>query len=131
MATKWGVDGKLKVSDNLVAEVREWTLEETQDIIEDTAMGDTWRTFITDSGLKSWTAQVTAMFDETDTTGQQALAIGQGVSVKLMPEGDTSGDYYYSGTAVVESVSVEVPHDNLIMRRISLRGSGTLTKTTV
>lgn len=131
MSTKWGVDGKIKISDNPVLEVRGWTLEMSQEPIEDTVMGDTWRTFIPDSGLKSWNATLNVLYDENDATGQEAATIGATVAVKFMAEGDSSGDTYYSGSGIIEGVGVEVPHDALITRRITIRGNGALSKTTV
>ena len=44
MANHKGSEGVVKVGSDTVAEVRDWSLEETADVIEDTSMGDSART---------------------------------------------------------------------------------------
>ena len=50
MANHTGVDGVVKVGTNTVAEVRNWSVSESADTIEDTTMNDTSRTY--QDGLK-------------------------------------------------------------------------------
>ena len=127
--THWGVEGVVKLGSNVVGEMQQWSFEQTQEPVEDTAMGDTDRTYIINSGLKAWTAQIEVAWDETDTNGQEALTIGAGVTLNLGPEGFSTGDVYYSGAAIVESVGLAVQKDALIMRKYTLRGNGALTRT--
>ena len=51
MATHAGKSGLVKNGSNTIAEVRTWTINTNADVIEDTAMGDTARTYL--SGLTS------------------------------------------------------------------------------
>ena len=46
MATSIGKDGAVYVDSqsNAVAEVRDWSLETTSEVVNDTVMGDTWMT---------------------------------------------------------------------------------------
>ena len=53
-------------------------------------------------------------WDETDTTGQEALDVGSSVTLNLYPEGADSGDAYYTGTAIVTGASVAVTMDGVI-----------------
>ena len=128
MANHTGVDGVLKVGTNTVAEVRNWSINETADTLEDTTINDTSRTF--QAGLKSWSGSLTAFWDETDTTGQEALTVGSSATLNLYPEGATTGDIYYSGTAIVNSIGISVPTNGFIERTIGFQGSGALTKGT-
>ena len=73
MANHTGVDGVVKVGTNTVAEVRNWSVSESADTIEDTTINDTSRTY--QAGLKSWSGSLTAFWDETDTNGQVALTV--------------------------------------------------------
>lgn len=125
MANHTGVDGVIKISTNVVAEVRNWSINETADTIEDTTMNDTSRTY--QVGLKGWSGSLTAFWDETDTNGQVALTIGASVTLELYPEGATTGDVKYSGTVIVNSIGISVPTNGMIERTIGFQGSGALT----
>lgn len=129
MATHHGLEGVVKVGSNVVAEVRSFEIETQQDTVDDSVMGDSWHSHLT--GLKSWSANVECLWDETDTNGQVALTIGASVSLTLGPEGATNPDVIYSGTATVKSIGVAVPHDGVVTRRIAFEGSGALVITTV
>lgn len=129
MATHKGSEGVVKVGANTVAEVRSWTIAESADTLEDTSMGDTARTF--KSSLTTFTGSLDVFWDETDSTGQGALTIGAEVTFNVYPEGDTSGDTYYTGTAIVTEVSRTAAFDGLVEASISLQGTGALSESTV
>jgi predicted secreted protein len=92
-------------------------------------MGDTARTY--KSSLTSFSGSLDVFWDETDTSGQGALTIGSEVTLNVYPEGDTSGDTYYSGSAIVTGVSRSASFDGLVEASISVQGTGALTSTTV
>lgn len=129
MATHTGSEGVVKVGANTIAEIRSYSVEQTGDTVEDTAMGDTARTF--KPTLTSWTASADVFWDETDTTGQGALTVGAEVTLGVYPEGDASGDSYYSGSAIVTGVSISGSFDGMVEASISLQGTGALTNTDV
>ena len=129
MATHIGRDGKIKVGSNAVAEVRSFSIEETGDTVEDTVMTDTARTYL--ATLTSVTGSADVFWDETDTSGQGALTVGSSVTINFYPEGDDSGDTYYSGSAIVTGVSRSSSFDGMVEASISLQGSGALTPSTV
>lgn len=131
MAGKWGVDGLVRIGTNAVAEIQNWEVEESVDPIVDTSMGDTAETHIIGSGISSWTCTATCLWDETDTNGQQACSLKASVTLNLHPEGNASGDLYYTGTASVVRRGVAVPKDNVITRVIEFRGNGPLSEATV
>jgi predicted secreted protein len=129
MATHTGSEGTVKVGVNAIAEIRSFSIEESADTLEDTTMGDTARTY--KSSLTTFTGTVDVLWDETDTNGQGALTIGAAVTLNLYPEGDTSGDTYYSGAAIVTGRTINSSFDGLVEMSISVQGSGALTQTTV
>jgi len=129
MASHKGSEGTVKVGSNSIAEIRSYTLEETADTIEDTSMGDSARTY--KSSLTSFSGSVDVLWDETDTSGQGALDIGAEVTLNVYPEGDTSGDTYYSGTVIVTGVNRTGSYDGLVEASISVQGTGALTESTV
>ena len=128
MATHKGQDGVVKVGSNAVAEVRSFSIEETADTVEDTVMTDSARTYI--STLTSFTGSVDVFWDETDTTGQIALANGNTVTIEFHPEGTDTGDTYYSGSAIVTGFSRSASFDGMVEATITLQGSGALTTST-
>ena len=129
MATHAGSEGTVKVGSNAIAEIRSFSLEETADTLEDTTMGDTARTY--KSSLTTFTGSVDVFWDETDTSGQGALTIGASVTLNVYPEGDASGDTYYTGSAIVTGVTRSSSFDGLVEASITVQGSGALTASTV
>lgn len=129
MATHKGSEGTVKVGSNAVAEIRSFSLTQSADTLEDTSMGDTARTYL--SSLTNFSGSVDCFWDETDTSGQGALTIGASVTLNLYPEGDTAGDTYYSGTAIVTGIDINSSFDGMVEASISVQGSGALTTSTV
>jgi len=128
MATHTGSEGTVKVGANTIAEIRSFSVEETSDTAEDTSMGDSYRTYKTT--LKSWSGSVDVFWDETDTTGQGALAVGSQVTMKFYPEGATTGDIYLTGSAIVTSLSINSSFDGLVESSIKVQGTGALSTAT-
>ena len=129
MATHTGSAGLVKVGSNTVAEVRSFTLDTSAEILEDTALTDTSRTYAV--GKKGATVSVECWWDETDTNGQIAIAEGNQVTINLYPEGADSADYYFSGTYIITGQSVSVPTDGIIESTFSATMTGALTRGTV
>ena len=131
MATHTGSEGTLKVGANTIAEIRSYSLEETADTVEDTSMGDSYRSFKTT--LKGWTGSVDVFWDETDTTGQGGLVVGAQVTISVFPEGASAGvsEKYYTGTATVTGKTITGSFDGMVESTITLQGTGALTESTL
>jgi predicted secreted protein len=129
MASHIGRNGIVKVGANTVAEVKSFSIEESADTVETTKMTDVARSHAIT--LTSFSGSLDCFWDETDTTGQGALTIGASVTLALYPEGDTTGDTYYSGTALVTGVSRSASFDGMVEASISVQGTGALTASTV
>ena len=129
MATHKGSEGTVKVGSNAVAEIRSYSIEESADTLEDTSMGASARSY--KPSLTSFSGSLDVFWDETDTSGQGALSIGSEVTLNVYPEGDASGDTYYSGSAIVTGVSRTGSFDGLVEASISVQGNGALTESTV
>ena len=126
MATYTGRLGAVYSGANAVAEIRDWSLEETSEVVADTVMGDTWVS--NKPTLKSWTASFNAYWDDTDTNGQGSLATGSEITLNLYPEGQTEDKTYWYGTAIITSVSKSASFDGLIEASFSVTGSGQLSQ---
>jgi hypothetical protein len=129
MANHTGSEGVVKVGANTVAEVRDWSLSETADTIEDTSMGDSART--RKPGLTSASGSITAFWDEADTTGQGAMTVGAEVTLNLYPEGATSGDTYATLSAIITEAGVSASFDGMVEATFSFEANGAVTWGTV
>lgn len=129
MATNIGKDGAVYSGSNAVAEIKEWSLETTSEVADDTVMGDSWMTHT--ATQKSWTASFTAFWDPTDATGQQTLTEGASITLNLYPTGNNSGDYEWTGTATITSVSKTASFDGFVEASFSAQGNGALVEGTV
>ena len=124
-----GSEGAIKIGSNQIAEVKSYSLDESADTIETTSMGDAARTHL--SSLTSFSGSVDCMWDETDTNGQTALAVGSTVTLLWYPEGSASGATYYSGSVIVTGKNITGSFDGLVEASIAIQGSGAITTATV
>lgn len=129
MATHKGSEGTVKIGTNAIAEIRTWTINESADTVEDTTMGDSARTY--KPSLTSWDGSMDVYWDETDTNGQGAATIGAEITLNVYPEGATSGDSYYTGSAIVTGVSRTASFDGMVEASLTFQGTGALSASTV
>jgi hypothetical protein len=129
MATHKGSEGTVKSGANAIAEIRSYTITEIADVLEDTSMGDSSRTYL--SSLKTFTGSIDCFWDETDTNGQLTLDPGSTVTINIYPEGSTSGDTYYTGSVIITEKSVTASFDGMVEASFSFQGTGALSETTV
>lgn len=131
MATEAASGSLVKIGSDTMGEVRSYSLEQQIETIEDTAMGDTARTYKV--GLKSFTGSLDVNFDESDTAQaavQTAIEDGTTVTFEIYPEGETTGDQYFTGTAIITGSTVTASFDGLVEGTISVQGTGALTQST-
>ena len=128
MATFKGSEGVVKAGGNTIGEIRSFSVEQSSDVIEDTKMGDSARTF--KPSLTQFTASVEALFDDTDTA-QTSMTIGSELAFLFQPEGSGSGAYQLSGTGIVTGISQSQSFDGLVERSFTVQGTGALTIGTV
>jgi hypothetical protein len=128
MATHTGSEGTVKIGSATLGEIRSFNLNITTDVIEDTSMGDTFRSF--KSGLSQFTADLEVFFDETDAA-QNALDPAAQLTLELYPEGASSGDTYFTGTVIVTSKTVTSTVDGMVEASFTAQGTGGITETTL
>ena len=128
MATHHGKDAVVHIGGTNIGQATGFTIDTTHDVVEDTALGDSMKSFITGRG--SFTASIDMNFDDDDSA-QGSLVQGASVSVEFMPEGSGSGEQKLSGTGIVTGMSVGVTLDGVTTRTVSLQGSGGLSIGTV
>lgn len=129
MANHHGSEGLVRVGANTVAEVTGFSFTASAEYAEDTTLSDTAKTYNT-TAITSWSGSVTAFWDETDTSGQVAMAPGANVALVLAPEGIDSGDTRYSGNALITEITRNVQRGAITEITFNFIGNGTLTAAT-
>jgi len=124
MATHTGSEGNIKIGSTILGELRSYTLESTSDTIEDTSLGDTSRTFKT--GLKGFSGSASLFFDEADA-GQLLVTAGSSITINVSPEGSSTGDKFFSGSAIVTGYNVSASFDGMVEAEMTFTGNGELT----
>jgi hypothetical protein len=132
MGTHHGKDGVLKIGvagAQSVAEIVDFSYEETVATVDDGAKGDTYETHL--NGRKKWTGEATANFDSSDTAGLEAMTAGASVVLNLYPEGAAAAAKYKTGTVTVTKRGVSVPLDGKVSLSFSFQGNGVLSDAVV
>tara|TARA_R110000824_G_scaffold179824_1_gene360183 strand:+ start:7351 stop:7761 length:411 start_codon:yes stop_codon:yes gene_type:complete len=132
MATHAGHTGSIKAVTSIdgtgaplaVAEVKDWSLETTANLADDTVLGDAW----TSQKLttKSWSTTLNCIWSNDDAA-QEDFVEGGTVQVELYPYGETAGNTKWDGLAIVASVSKSAAADGLVEASFNLTGIGALT----
>jgi len=128
MANHLGREGLVKISSTTIGELRNYALSHSSDTVEDSVIGDTYRTRL--ATMKTWSASGDLYWDETNA-GQLLITIGSSVTLNLYPEGSDSGDTYYSGSAIVTKFDVSASFDGIVEGSIAFEGNGALSTLTV
>jgi predicted secreted protein len=127
MANHLGREGLVKVSLTTIGELRNYALSHSSDTVEDSVIGDTYRTRL--ATMKTFSVSGDLYWDETDA-GQLLITIGSSVTLNLYPEGNTAGDIYYSGAAIVTKFDISASFDGIVEGSIAFEGNGALSTLT-
>ena len=127
MACNMGKDGVIKVTATggtatAVGHVRNWSIDESIDLLEGTSMGDIYKDYC--PALKDWSGSMDVLWEPTDA-GQQILQVGSVVQVILYPTGEAALNYF-SGTIIVQSISRTASYDGLVELSMTFQGTGDL-----
>jgi predicted secreted protein len=111
-----------------IASVISFTLTNTGDVIETSAMGSTARTYV--PGLTNATASMSLYFVDGDSA-QAALQSAPGAAaatVELYPSGETTGQKL-SGEMIVTSFEIAAANDGAVTAEVAGQITGALTVT--
>jgi predicted secreted protein len=128
MANHLGREGTVRISSTTIGELRNYSLAHSSDVVEDSTLGDVYRT--RKATMRSWSVSGDVYWDEVDA-GQVALTIGSTVTVNLYPEGAAATANYYSGSGIVTKFDISASFDGMVEGSISIEGNGTLASLTV
>lgn len=126
MAKFKGKDGVIRVGSTAIGNLRSYEVSETAATTDATVMGDDDTTH--EALQNSWEGSADALWDDTDTSGQGALAVGSTVALEFHPEGTGSGNRELTGNAIVTGRTVRASHDGLVEGSFTFQGTGGLTE---
>ena len=127
-----GLTAKLKINqdstDAQVMYISNWSVEETRDIIEVTKLGSKAKE--KKPSMYSWSASADGAVDFGTSSNQKALrdAMIAGTPISVTFYLDDTAEF--TGTAYIESMSVDISAEDKGNISISLNGEGELTLTT-
>lgn len=128
MANHTGTDGAVSVDGNTVAELTAFSIEETAATIDNSVLGTTTTSAVV--GKTSWNGSIECHWDESDTAGQGSMVIGATIAVIFQPEGATTGDTIFTGSALITGKSKSIGIDAMISQSFTLTGVGALVEGT-
>ena len=123
-----GKEGVVKAGSTVVGAVTGFTIDTTADVVEDTSLGNSAKTYL--AGRTAFSGSIDMHYDEGDTA-QETLDSGATIAFTLLPEGNASGDQSFAGNGIVTSMSVGVSLDGVSTRTVAFQGTGALTIGTV
>lgn len=121
-----GYGGSIKWANGAVAELGEWGIDISVDMLEVTSFGDLWKRYL--AGLREWTGSCSGRFDGADA-GQKAmltaLLAGTSATVEFILE--LAGTHKFSGTVYLSASSVSAVVDGVVEVSYDMQGTGELT----
>ena len=133
MATYAGQNGALhfnsaegQASGTNVTEVTNWSISSEANVLETSAMGDSFRSFTT--GLKTWEGTADIIWtDSTDSGSVDTIfAIGNTGTIFCYPL-LTDTDAKLSGNVIITGIEYTQDLEDVMRASVSFQGNGTLT----
>jgi hypothetical protein len=128
MATHHGKEGVVTAGGTAIGELTGFTIETTGDVVEDTQLSDSEKSFL--AGRTSFSGTLEMHYDEADAQ-QETLTAGSSISFVLLPEGNDTGDQSFTGSGIITGMSISNAMDGIVSRSVTFQGTGSLTKGTV
>ena len=128
MATHHGKEGVVTAGGTAIGELTGFTIETTGDVVEDTQLSDSEKSFL--AGRTSFSGTLEMHYDETDAQ-QETLTAGSSISFVLLPEGNDTGDQSFTGSGIITGMSINNAMDGIVSRSVTFQGTGSLSKGTV
>lgn len=130
MANYRGIDGSIMYNAQAVAEVQGMNVRSSLNLLDDSVMGDAWKTFVADQA--EWDGTADVQLDYGDTNGQKAIfdklliasPATAPVTVQFRVAGTTK---IFQGSAFVQNIDITGQVGQIVKARITFKGTGPLT----
>ncbi len=127
MACYTGTTGAMEFGSNTVAELTSWSVTHTQEVLDKTVMGTSYRTFC--NGLKVWEGSAEMIWTASGDSAasvDEAFTIGQEASCVFYWDNDAS-PAKLTGTGIVTAIEYGSSVGELATASVSFQGTGGLT----
>lgn len=129
MTTATGNSGVLSFGGSDVTELKSWSLDESAEPIDDTAMGDANKT--SKSGLPGASGAIEVHYDEADAV-QESMDAGQSGVLILYPKGNASTEPRITLTVQITGRSTSGAIDEILPQSFNFAiSSGAVVRDTV
>jgi hypothetical protein len=129
MAIYKGCEGVIKVGTDTVAEVRDWNLNETVEVLDASSLDSCAKA--KKAGMTDGTGTITCLWDDEDTVGQGAMVIKAEVELNLYPKGSETGDKFVTFPALITGVGISASYDGLVENTFDYEANGLIVWGTV
>lgn len=135
MANYQGNNGTVKIksgSDTLtaVADVRSWSVTMTREVVENTAMGDDFRTYL--KGLQSYSGSMEIVYNDSESSVVDTAInpdTDAAVQVEFYADAVNTSTAKFVGTVIVTSFAVTNSYDGLMTATVEFQGTDNPTLT--
>lgn len=135
MANYQGNNGTVKIksgSDTLtaVADVRSWSVTMTREVVESTAMGDDFRTYL--KGLQSYSGSMEIVYNDSESSVVDTAInpdTDAAVVVEFYADAVNTSTAKFVGTVIVTSFAVTNSYDGLMTATVEFQGTDNPTLT--
>jgi predicted secreted protein len=127
MAAIAGKGGSVKIGagPSTVAGVKNWSIDAQMGTAETTALGMSWKEFISTVG--EWSGTMECIFRiHDDTNGQTALQTAFLAGTEVAFKGYVNASNYYSGNVILTGMPVTVEVDGAVGVSFPFQGTGAL-----
>lgn len=109
-----------------VTEVTNWSISSEANVLETSAMGDTFRSF--DTGLKTWEGTADIIWTDSADSGSvdTIFQIGDTGTIFCYPL-STDTDMKLSGNVIITGIEYTQDLEDVMRSSVSFQGNGTLT----
>ena len=118
-----GKNGALSLGGTNVAMITEWTVNETVEVVQCTAMGDTSHTY--KAGIKTFEGSAECVWTTDAETGYIAgFTVGTEYTGVFYV---TDSSLSYTGQVIITGIEVSATMDDVVRASVSFQGTGGLT----
>ena len=111
MSTYAGSDGIVVANNDLIAQVKSWSLEESSEALDCSSIGTSWRQFR--PSIKGWGGSIEGFWHDDDP-GQSRITTGSVIELALYPSGQHDTHIFFKGSAIVTSISRQGSFDGMV-----------------
>ena len=134
MATLKGISGTIQIGTDDIGEVQSWNMSMSAEETDTSIINASAKR--TETGAIEASGSISCYFDDTDTTGQEALWTAfqnnTSVALNMYTDADSTGTVYYSCSAVVTSLDIDNGGaTGRVTRNFSWKATTAVTKNTV